>query len=145
VLNTSGIVVQAFATNALTSVRKALTTLDASGYEAGVIVLSASDWETIELLESSSGATDVRGVPIDPVARRLWGVPVVLNQGLGAKTGLVIGNNAVTVDHDGQVEVKWSDAVGTDFAQNQVRCRVEGRFGVSVNQPGAVVKVGTAA
>jgi hypothetical protein len=31
----------------------------------------------------TSGATDVRGAPIDPIARRVWGVPVVLNQGLG--------------------------------------------------------------
>lgn len=145
ILNTSGIVSQAFATNALTSVRKALTVLDAAGYEAGVIVLSAGDWEAIELLESTSGATDVRGVPIDPVARRLWGVPVVLNQGLGAKTGLVLGTDAVTVDHDGHVDVRWSEAVSDDFAKNQVRCRVEGRFGLSVNQPGAVVEVATAA
>lgn len=109
-----------------------------------LIVLSAGDWETIELLESASGATDVRGVPIDAVARRLWGVPVALNQGLGAKVGLVIGKDAVTVDHDGVVDVRWSDAVNDDFTKNFVRCRVEGRFGVSVNQPGAVVKVATA-
>ncbi|MCW2591768.1 MAG: phage prohead protease, family [Mycobacterium sp.] len=145
ILNTSGILVQAFATNALTSVRKGLTALDVSGYEAGAIVLSAADWEAIELLESSSGATDVRGVPIDPVARRLWGVPVVLNQGLGVKVGLILGKDAVTVHHDGAVDVRWSENVASDFAANFVRCRVEGRFGVSVNQPGAVVKVGTAA
>jgi HK97 family phage prohead protease/HK97 family phage major capsid protein len=145
ILNTSGIVVQAFATNALTSVRKAITLLEANGYTPGVICLSASDWESIELLEITSGATDVRGVPVDPVARRLWGYPVTLNQGLGAKTGLVIGEGAVTLDHDNAVSVKWSDAVNADFTQNQVRCRVEGRWGLSVNQPSAVVKVGTAA
>ena len=125
--------------------RKGLTVLDAAGYEPGVIVLSASDWETIELLESSSGATHVRGVPIDAVARRLWGVPVVINQGLGAETGLIIGKDAVTVDHDGVVDTRWSDAVSDDFAKNLVRARVDGRFGVSVNQPGAVVQVATAA
>lgn len=145
ILNTSNVVVQAFVTNALTSVRKAMTTLDANGYEVGAVVLSAGDWETIELLEITSGATDVRGVPVDPVSRRLWGVPVVLNQGLGAKTGLVIGKDAVTLDHDGNVDAAWSENVASDFASNFLRCRVEGRFGVSVNQPGAVVKVGTAA
>ena len=31
----------------------------------------------------------------------------------------------------------------SDAFANQVRCDVEGRFGVSVNQPGAVVKVAT--
>ena len=44
--------------------------------------------------------------PIDTVARRLWGVPVVLNWGLGDDVGLVIVQEAVTVDHDRQVEVK---------------------------------------
>jgi HK97 family phage prohead protease/HK97 family phage major capsid protein len=145
VLNTSGIVSQTFATNALTSIRKGLTVLDAAGYTPGVIVLHATDWEDIELLTVTSGATDVRGVPIDPVARRLWGVPVVLNQGLGDDVALIIGQDAVTVDHDGVVDVRWSDAVASDFAANYVRCRVEGRFGVSVNQPGAVVMVETAA
>lgn len=145
ILNTSGLVVQAFAVNALTTVRKAITLLEANGYTPSVIALSASDWEAIELLEASSGATDVRGVPVDPVARRLWGYPVVLNQGLGAKTGLVIADGAVTLDHDNLVSVKWSDAVNADFTQNAVRCRVEGRFGLSVNQPAAVVRVSTAA
>ena len=51
----------------------------------------------------------------------------------------------MVVDTDGKFEVKWTDAVNDDVAKNQVRCRVEGRFGVSVSQPGAVVKVGTAA
>ncbi|WP_301149000.1 HK97 family phage prohead protease [Mycobacterium simiae] len=144
-LNTSGIVVQAFITSALASVRRALTLLQANGYEPSVIALSAQDWEAIELLSVTSGATDVRGAPVDATARKLWGVPVVLNQGLGAKTGLVLGDGAVTLDSDNALSVKWSDAVGTDFTQNQVRCRVEGRWGLSVNQPAAIVKVSTAA
>jgi HK97 family phage major capsid protein len=145
ILDTSGIVVQAFATDALTSVRKAITTLDGQGYVPGVIVLHAGDWEKIELLTASTGSIDTRGVPVDPVARRLWGCPVVINNNLGNKVGLVIGDGAVVLDHDGRVETKWTDAVNDDVARNQVRCRVEGRFGLSVSQPGAVVKVGTQA
>jgi hypothetical protein len=45
--------------------------------------LNAPDWGAIDLLSMTSGAIDVRRAPIDPVVRRLWGVPVVLNQGLG--------------------------------------------------------------
>ncbi len=108
-------------------------------------MLHGGDWETIELLTATISSTDVRGVPVDPVARRLWGYPVVINNTLGAKVGLVIGENAVIVDHDGRIETKWTDAVDDDVLKNQVRCRVEGRFGVSVAQPGAVVKVATAA
>ena len=54
--------------------------------------------------ERDPGGTD--GAPIDPVGRRLSGVLAVLNQGLGDDTGLIIGKDAVTVDHDRQVEVK---------------------------------------
>ncbi len=87
----------------------------------------------------------MRGLPVDSAARRLWGVPVVLNQGLGSKTGLILGEDAVTVDHDNSIEAEWTDNVNDDFTKNQLRLRVEGRFGISVNQPGAVIKVGTAA
>ena len=97
--------------------------------------LNATGWEAIELVSATLGATDVRGAPIDPVARRLRGVPVVLNQALGDDVGLIIAQDAVTVDHGRQVEVKWSDVVSDDFAKNQVRCHVEGRFGLSVHQP----------
>lgn len=145
ITNTSGIQLQTFATNALTSVRKAVTKLDTANYSAGLVVLDAATWEGIELLTASSGATDARGVPVDPVARRLFGIPVVLSQLLGTGVGLVLGDGAVTVDHDNLIDTRWSDAVGDDFAYNFLRCRVEGRFGVSVNQPAAVVKVQTAA
>ena len=38
----------------------------------------------------------MRGAPIDPVARRLWGVPVVLNQALGDDVGLIIAQDPHT-------------------------------------------------
>ena len=74
VLATSGIISQSFATNALTSVRKAITTLDGQGYTPGVIVLHGNDWEKIELLTATAGATDTRGVPVDPVAAVCGGI-----------------------------------------------------------------------
>ena len=121
--------------------------IEISGYTAGLIVARPDTWEAIELLVATAGATDVRGVPIDSVQRRLWGCPVAraAATALPAKTALIIGDGAVTLDHDGHVDVRWSDPVGTDFQVNAARVRTEGRFGVSVNQPGAVVKVATAA
>ena len=50
VLSTSGILSQSFSTNALTSMRKAITSLDGQGYTPSVIVLHGNDWEAIELL-----------------------------------------------------------------------------------------------
>lgn len=144
-LNTSGIQSQAFATNALTSIRKAITKLESQGYTPGVLAVSADDWEAIELLTATSGATDVRGVPIDAVTRRLWGVQAVVSTVLPAKTAVLLDGSAVAVDTDGQVDTRWSDAVDDDFERNYVRCRVESRFGLSVFKPNAVVSIATAA
>jgi HK97 family phage major capsid protein len=131
--------------DALTSVRKAVSVLDAQNYVASVLVLQSADWEAIELLTASTGSIDTRGVPIDQIARRLWSIPVVINNTMGAKVGLLLSEGSVMVDSSGQFELKWSDAVDDDILKNQVRCRVETRASVSVVQPGAVVKVATAA
>ena len=107
ILNTSRASLRrAFATDALTSIRKAIDRAGRVRVRArGRSCLSAADWEAIELLMATTAApSTMQGVPMDATARRLWGVPVVLNQGLGAKTGLVIGPDAVTIDHDGRVD-----------------------------------------
>lgn len=145
ILNTSGIQTQVFATDKLTSIRKAITKLESQGYVPGLLALSAGDWEAIELLAATSGATDVRGVPVDPVTRRLWGVQAVVSNVLPADTAIVLDNSAVAVDTDGQLDTRWSDAVTDDFLKNYVRCRVESRFGISVFKPAAIVSVETAA
>ena len=40
---------------------------------------------------------------------------------------------------------EWAQNSGEDFEHNLVRLRVEGRFGVGVGQPAAVVQVATIA
>ncbi|WP_018180375.1 phage major capsid protein [Jongsikchunia kroppenstedtii] len=144
ICGTSGIQSQAFATDILTSVRKGITKLEATGYTPGVLAVSAGDWEALELLTATSGATDVRGVPVDAVARRLWGVQTVVCGSLPAKTALMLDLSAVTVDSDGVIDTRWSDAVSDDFQKNYVRARTEGRFGLSVYKPMGVVKIATA-
>ena len=81
--------------------------------------LNAPDWEAIDLLSMATGATDVRGAPIDPIARRIWGVPVVLNQGLGDDVGLIIAQDAVTVDH----EARWRSSGPTRCRMTSPRTR----------------------
>ncbi|MDL9944979.1 HK97 family phage prohead protease [Gordonia sp. ABSL11-1] len=144
-LNTSGIQVQAFATNVLTSVRKAITAQEALGYAPSVLVIRPDDWEALELLATTDAALSYRGVPLDQGERRIWGLRAVLSTALPAKTALVLDPNAVSVDTVGGIDVEWSTESGELFARNQVQLRVEGRFGVSVYQPSAVVKVATQA
>lgn len=144
-LNTSGVQVQAFATNALTSIRKAITAQETLGYEPSVLFISPADWEAVELLATSDDAIAFRGVPIDLMERKLWGLRAVLTTALPAKTAVVLDPSAVSVDVVGSaVDIEW-DASGELFEKNQMRVRVEGRFGVSIYRPEAIVKVGTAA
>ncbi|MCH5644370.1 HK97 family phage prohead protease [Gordonia sp. ABSL49_1] len=145
ILNTSGIQTQAFATNTLTSVRKAITKLESTGYVPSVLAISAADWEALELLSVTSGATDVRGVPVDAITRKLFGVQAVISNALPADTAVLLDSSAVSIDTDGMIDTRWSDAVSDDFVKNFVRCRVEGRFGLSVFKPAGIVSVETAA
>ena len=146
ILATSGVSVQAFATNVLTSVRKAITQAESLGYEPSVLVISPADWEALELLATTDAALSYRGVPLHQGERKIWGLRAVLSTGLPAKTALVLDPAAVSVDIIGPaVQVEWTTESGELFARNQVQVRVEGRFGVSVYQPAAVFKVATAA
>jgi len=40
----------------------------------------------------------------------------------------------------GGIETRWSDSNADDFAKNQLRARVEGRFGLDVYRPNGIVK-----
>lgn len=144
-LNTSGVQVQAFATNILTSVRKAITSAETLGYEPSVLFIRPDDWETLELLATTDAALSYRGVPIDQMERRIWGLRAVLSTALPAKTAVVLDPAAVSVDVVGSaVDIEW-DTGGELFAHNQTRVRVEGRFGLSVYRPEAITKVATQA
>ena len=141
----SGLQIQAFSASPLESIRKAITKLEGVGYSPDVLIISAADWETVELSMAADTAVAFRGLPADAVARRLWGVQAVISTSLPAKTAFILDRTALSLDSDGQIDVRWSDTTGDDFAKNQVRARVEGRFNWSLFKPTGVVKIGTAA
>jgi hypothetical protein len=143
---TSGIVAQTYATSIPVTLRKSLTALEIAGYVADAIVLHPSDFETIELALSTVNAIEHLNLPYDAAARRLYGVPIATTTAQSAGVGHVLGRGAVMVDTDHQgVQLTWSETSNaTDFSQNLTRARLEGRWGTSVYQPGAVVKAALA-
>ncbi|MYR07453.1 phage major capsid protein [Gordonia sp. SID5947] len=145
ILNTSGIQVQAFATDKLTTFRKAITKIETTGYTASSLVVRPEDWEAIELLTATSGATDVQGLPVNTAARRLWGVQAVVSNALPEDTALLLDQTALALTGDAQYELKWTDAISDDFLKNYVRARLEGRYGLAVYKPMGIVRVDTAA
>lgn len=126
----------------LVRLRKSLTLLEQSGYSPGFFLLDPVDWEGIELLLTSSGATDMQGIPYDPAQRRLFGVPVVVSVAQAAGVGHTVAAGAVALDTGSEgTGVQWSESHADDFGKNLVRARCEGRYATSVYAPLGVVTV----
>ncbi len=122
-----------------------MTKAEAAGYAPSVAVLRPEGWETIELTAASDEAVAFRGVPIDTLERKIWGLRVVLSTALPAKAGLVLDPSAVSIDTLGGLDVEWSTESGELFSHNQLPARVETRIGISVYQPAAIYRVATQA
>lgn len=145
ILSTSGIVVQEFATDILTSTRKAITTLEATGRTPGVFVMSPADWESLELARRSDGAFDLSHSGIDRAQQKLHGVRVVLSTVLPAKKALLLDLSAVNLDTDTHGLIIENGVINDQFARNQKCILVEGRSGLSVTRPSGIVRIATAA
>ncbi|GEK03508.1 phage major capsid protein [Streptomyces sp. 1-11] len=153
--NVSGAQVQAFATNVLTTTRKAVTKLERYGYLSGAgFVMTPEDWETIELLADANGQFYYGGpqTVVNPASRRLWGVPVVVSDAATDGSALLadFSQTRLQVRQDGVLD--WSENVydpnalgtgsgATDFERNMLRFRFEGRFGLEILRPSAIVKI----
>lgn len=139
ILNTSGIQLQAAGVDKVTTLRTAATQIEVLGYSTDVYVMNPLDWADIETQRATSGTFDLGG-PIDRAQRRVWGTQVVTSNGMPAGTALAMDLDAATVDRDTRgVQVEWDRSQG--FTTNQIIGRVEGRFGLSVYRPDAIIKI----
>lgn len=141
IANVSGIHTQEMVTNATVTVRRALGRLDAVGYTAAGVLMNPSDWEAIETAQLTDGSfllgQGANGAPLDTVERRLWGARVALAAQVPVGKAIVVGNGAATILHDGKVKLDWDASTG--FDTNTMRARCEGRFGLAVMRPDAIV------
>lgn len=156
ILNTANVKGQAFDTDVITTARKAITQLETMPVSPNAWFIHPEDWEQFEL-SVESGAGYIMGapgtVPVDRARRRLWGLPVVLTLGVPQGTGLVADwRTAVTLYEREGVRIDWSEAfiaslaaydeeAYTGFQSNQVQFRAEGRWGLAIHRPGAIVEV----
>ncbi|MGV9857302.1 HK97 family phage prohead protease [Gordonia sp. NPDC003425] len=149
ILNVPGIQSQDYdAAGLVTTTRRALTKLDkAIGRQGvGMWVLSPEDWAELELFRNESGNFDLAHTAGNRADRMLWGRPVTVSDALPDGKGLLMDPEAVVLDtHARGVDVEWTQTHADDFANNQVRLRVEGLFSCSVLRPTRIVEVATAA
>jgi HK97 family phage major capsid protein len=155
IANVSGSQAQAFTTNLLVTTRKAVTKLERYGYLAGAaFVMTPEDWESIELLADNEARFYYGGPQniVNQGARRLWGAPVVVTD--AATTGVAhladFRQMRLQVRQDGVLD--WSENVydpnalgagvgAADFERNMLRFRFEGRFGLEILRPSAIVEI----
>ena len=130
------------ATHASDRVGQAQTALQAAGWNPSVIVMHPTDWFAIasERAETGNGQY-VLGSPRDPSGQNLWGLPVVTSPGITVGTALVMDTSQVALLDREQVTVMASREDRDNFVTNQTTLLAEGRFGLAVFAPGAVLSV----
>jgi HK97 family phage major capsid protein len=143
-LNTSGIITQAFVIDALTSIRKAMTILEVYGITPTALVLNPVDAEALDLLRDS-GATGkyLLGDPAGDGVEKLWKVPRVRSNAVAAGTA-ILGDwqqAQVVVREDATLAL---DRSGENFTKNLVTMRLEARFGFAVKRPNAFAEIALA-
>jgi len=146
ILSTANTLAQPFATDILTTCRKAVTALGLYSVIPDAWVFHPSDWETLELLTSSEhylmGQGQGQALPVDKATRRLWGYPVALSLGIPQGTAILadFAGSTHLWEREG-ARVDWSENVydsgagKTDFERNLVRYRGEGRWGFALLRP----------
>lgn len=123
-------------------VGQAKTALQSAGWNPTAVVMHPTDWFTIssERAENGNGQY-VLGSPRDPSGQNLWGLPVVTSPGVTVGTALVMDTSQVALLDREQVTVMASREDRDNFVTNQTTLLAEGRFGLAVFAPGAVLRV----
>lgn len=143
------VAVVAYATSPLATVRRSITALEAAEVVPAALVFRAADWEVLDIAAAAAGVESVRAAG----GRSLFGVPVIIDNGLAAGEGLALAADAVEVYATGGVDVQFSSAftrteggeVVTGFQVNEVVCRAENRIAPAVKRPYAAVRIDLAA
>lgn len=139
VLNTSGILTQAFTTDILTTTRKARTKLLLQGrVQPSAWVMNPNDWETIDLLQDNEaryyfGGPSALGTP------RLWGVPVIELEGMTASHAVLADwRYAVLWDRE-ETQLYVTDSHSDLFIRNILVLLAELRAGFGIIRPAAFI------
>jgi len=141
ILNTAGVLTQAWDADLLTTTRRAKTNLLVNGRaQPTAWLINPEDWETVELLRDDDGR-HYWGGPIMDGQRRLWGVPVVECQSIPQGTAL-LGDfrKAVLWDRE-RASISVSDSHADFFIRNMVAILAEMRAAFGVIRPTAFVVV----
>lgn len=141
IANTSGVQVQAFDTDVLTTTRKARTLVRTVGRSTPTAyVMHPADWEAIDLLQDNE-ARYYFGGPARLGQPTLWGLPVVESEAVPQGTAYVADwRKAVLWDRQ-QATISVSNSHANFFIRNMVAILAEMRAAFGVLQPSAFVEI----
>lgn len=128
--------------NANDALRRAMTKVFISNFEPTGVVVHPSDWETMELVKSSTGeylmavSIAVGGEP------KIWGVPVVQSQALTAGTALTgaFGLGCKLWDR-AEASIRIADQHADLFLKNALVLLAQERLALTMQRPQSFVKV----
>lgn len=141
ILNTPGLTAQAYDTNLLTTLRKARTKVRITGRaNPTAYLMNPLDWEAIDLLQDNEGRYYYGG-PTVLGSPRVWGLPVVENEGMPQGRALVGDMRQVVLWDREQASIQVTDSHADFFIRNMVAILAEIRAALGILRPAAIVDV----
>jgi HK97 family phage major capsid protein len=135
----------------LATTRAGITALEQLDNAPTGFVFSPQTWADIEEEAQAQFASQPALSPLDRVARRLHGLPVVVSNAVADNTGILGDFRQAVLYRTGPVLVDWSDAIyradlgdgdpGTDFERNMLTFRAELRARLALLRPAAFVQL----
>jgi HK97 family phage major capsid protein len=120
--------------------RRAITQLQLSEYDAEFIVLNPADWEDIELTKDSQGRYIIAN-PQSMLGPQIWGLPVIPTNSMTVNNFLVANaTQAAQIWDRQQAAVELSREDGDNFKKNMVTILAEERLALTVYRPSALIK-----
>jgi HK97 family phage major capsid protein len=144
-LETEGILAQAWDTDMLTTIRKARTTLRVTGRSRPTAMLAhPNDAETLDLLKDSAGRYYFGG-PQQGGVQQVWRVPVVECEAIPEGTGLMGDYRKAVIWDRERATISVSDSHSDFFIRNMVAILAEQRAAFGVIRPSAFITIDLAA
>lgn len=121
--------------------RLALLQASLAEFPATGIILHPIDWTRVELMKDTSNAYLFGGPTGGMLGKRLWALPVVDTQAMTQDKFLVGAfQMAAQIFDREELNVEISTEDSDNFRKNLVTIRAEGRLGLAVYRPEALVK-----
>lgn len=120
------------------AIGEAIAQLMTIGWNANLVLLHPSTWQTLRAERADSGVGDyLAGGWANPAAPSIWGLPVVLSAAVPTNKAIVLDSTQCLLIDRQSVTFEFG-RVNTQFVQNLVTARSELRAGMAVLSPSAV-------